>query len=198
MLFEFVIYEYMTCNASDTSILLPYKVEVDLAKYHICQVKRRWMSQNATPATQRTGTCRQVPRVPHKKPRLPRRHLRTKRAAEVSPMPYVPRLPRKREVDMSKYHTCHVKRRWISQSAMPATQSAAIATQNEATCSQVLRLPREKPQRPRRYLRTKRVTRANPMPYIPCLPRKVEVDVSKYAACQACHACHANSRGQVV
>ena len=103
-------------------------------------------------------------------------------------MPYMPRLPRKVEVDVSKYHACHVKRRWMSQSATPATQSAATATQSAATCPQVPRLPRKKPRRPRRHLRTKRATRASPMPYVPRLPRKVEVDVSKY------HACHAQRR----
>jgi hypothetical protein len=59
---------------------------------------------------------------------------------------------------------CHVKRRWTSQSATPATQSAA-------TCRQVPRLPRKKPRRPRRLLGTERATRASPGPYVPRLPR---------------------------
>ena len=183
--------ECMTCDTSDTSVLLPLKVEVDVSKYHACRVKRRWMSQSttpatqsATPATQSAATCRQVPRLPRKKPRRPRRHLRTKRAAGASPMPHVPRLPRKVEVDVSKYHACYVKRRWMHQSATPATQSAATATQSAAACPQVPRLPRKKPRRPRRHLRIKRATRA----YVPRLPRKGEVDVSKY------HACHAQRR----
>ena len=186
MLSEFLTCECMTCDTSDTSVLLPRKVEVDVSKYHACHVKRRWMSQSATPATQSAtpatqsaATCRQVPRLPCKKPRRPRQHLRTKRAAGASPMPYVPCLPRKVEVDGSKYYACHVKRRWMSQSATPATQSAATATQSAATCPQVPRLPR-----PRRHLRTKRVAGASPMPYVPRLPLKVEVDLSKY------HACH--------
>ena len=41
-------------------------------------------------------------------------------------MPYVPRLPHKVKVDVTKYHACHVKGRWISQSATPATPTAAV------------------------------------------------------------------------
>ena len=33
---------------------------------HACHVKRRWMSQSATPATQSAATCLQVPRLPRK------------------------------------------------------------------------------------------------------------------------------------
>jgi hypothetical protein len=73
---------------------------------------------------------------------------------------------------------CHVKRRWTSQSATPATQSAA-------TCRQVPRLPRKQPRRPRRHVGTQRATRASPVPYVPRLPRETKVDVIK------CHACHA-------
>ena len=119
-----------------------------VSKYHACHVIRRWMSQSATPATQSAATCRQVPRLPRKKPRRPRRHVGTQRATRASPVPYVPRLPRKVTIHVaknklcdeklftscvSKYHACHVKRRWMSQSATPATQSAA-------TCRQVPRL----------------------------------------------------------
>ena len=144
----------------------------DLAALFFSALKRRWMSQStnpatqsATPATQSAATCRQVLRLPRKKPRRPRRHLRTKRAAGASPMPYVPRLPRKLEVDVSKYHACHVKRRWMSQSATPATQSAATATQSAATCRQVL-----------------------------CLPLKVQLHVAKCHACHAkSHGAHGDT-----
>ena len=179
--------------------LLPRKVQLHVAKCCACHSKCSYMSPSATPvtqkataptatpenqaryqsqpsatsatpATQSAATCRQVPRLPRKKPRRPRRHLRTKRATGASPMPYVPyvpHLPRKVEVDVSKYHACHVKRRWMSQSAAPATQSAATATQSA---------------------RTKHAAGASPMPYVPRLPRKLEVDVSKY------HACHVKRR----
>ena len=39
----------------------------------------------------------------------------------------VPRLPRKTKVDVTKCHACHVKRRWMSPSVTPATQSAAAS-----------------------------------------------------------------------
>ena len=72
-----------------------------------------------------------------------------------------------------------MKRRWMSQSAAPATQSAA-------TCRQVPRLPRKKPRRPRRPLRTERAT--SPVTYVPRLPDETKVDVSK------CHVCHVKRR----
>jgi len=37
----------------------------------------------------------------------------------------VPRLPRKTQVDVTKRHPCHAKRKCMSPSATPATQSAA-------------------------------------------------------------------------
>ena len=49
-------------------------------KCHACHAKWRWMSPNAAP-------CRQVPHLPCKKPRRPRRHLGTKRAYRASPVP---------------------------------------------------------------------------------------------------------------
>ena len=52
---------------------------------------------------------------------------------------------------------CHAKRRWMSPSATPATQ-------NEGGCRQVPRLPRKVPRRHRRPIRSKRATRASPMP----------------------------------
>ena len=36
-----------------------------------------------------------------------------------------PRLPRKTKVNVTKCHACHVKRKWMSPSATPATQSTA-------------------------------------------------------------------------
>ena len=103
-------------------------------------VQARHQSQpsaiSTTPATQNEGGCHQVPR-----------------------------LPRETKVDVTRGHACHVKRRWMSPSATPATQSAAAspatnpvqarhqsqpsvssatpATQNEGGCHQAPRLPRE-------------------------------------------------------
>ena len=71
--------------------------------------------------------------------------------------------------------------------AKSMSPSATHATQSEGRCRQVPRLPRKQPRRPRRQLGTNRATRASPVPQVPCLPRKVKVDVAK------CHACRANS-----
>ena len=130
--------------------------------YHACHVKRRWMSQSATPATQSAATCRQVPRLPRKV----QLHVAKNKLCDEKLFTSC----------VSKFYACHVKRRWMSQSATPATQSAA-------TCRQVPRLPRKKPRRPRRHVGTQRATRASPVPYVPRLPRKVTIHVAK------CHAC---------
>ena len=79
----------------------------------------------------------------------------------------VPGLPCKTTVDVTKCHACHVKRRWMSPNATPATQSAPAAaspatntdpsappsaisatsaTQNDRGCEIVPRLPRKVPQ----------------------------------------------------
>ena len=82
----------------------------------------------ATPATWNQGGCHQVPR-------LPRRSGATQKWRGVTgvtaapkpvqarhPMPSVPRRPRKTTVDVRLCHACHVKSRWMSPSATPATQ----------------------------------------------------------------------------
>ena len=55
-------------------------------KCHACHAKLRSMSPSATPATQSEGGCREVPRLPCKRRRRPRRQLRPKRAARASPV----------------------------------------------------------------------------------------------------------------
>ena len=156
------------------------------------------MSRSATPATQSEGGCLKVPRLPRKvQLHVAKCHachaksrgvhgdmLGTERATRASPVPYVPRLPREKKWRsmsprtscvmklftscVSKYHACHVKRRWMSSSATPATQSnnpchevprqvvprkqprrsegrchkvATPATQSEGGCHKVPRLP---------------------------------------------------------
>ena len=68
--------------------------------------------------------CMYVPRLPRK---VPRRHARLNRAQGRHLVPWVPQLPRKTTVDVRWSHTCHAKRRWMSPSATPATQSAAAS-----------------------------------------------------------------------
>ena len=50
---------------------LPRETKEDVAKYHACHTKRRWLSPSATPTTQNEGGCHQAPRLPRK---VPRRH----------------------------------------------------------------------------------------------------------------------------
>ena len=90
--------------------LLPGKTTVDVTLCHACRVKRRWMSGCATPATQ-SAAASQAPKP------VQARH----------PVPSVARLPGKTTVDVTLCHACHVKRRWMSGCATPATQSAAAS-----------------------------------------------------------------------
>ena len=184
------------------------------------------MSPSAVPATQSAATCRQVPRLPRKTPRRHGATPKTKRATRASPMPCVPRLPRKVTVDLTKCrmrvffhrtwcsgtaasarwsrylpenntkqrpvigvktqrhyhedcqfwnhrritdtwtqstaqclkrHACHAKWRWMSPSAVPATQS-------DGGYRQVPRLPRKTPRRHGATPKTKRATKASPVP----------------------------------
>ena len=54
---------------------------------YACHAKWRSMSPSATPAAQSGGRCRQVPRLPRKQRRRPRRQTGTKRATRASPVP---------------------------------------------------------------------------------------------------------------
>ena len=121
---------------------LPRETKVDVTKCHPCHVKRRWMSPSATPATQ-SGAA-------------PRTTNGDQARHQVQ---QVPRLPHQTQVNVSKRHACHVKRRWMSPSATPATQSGAApqATNGDQARHQVQQVPR--------------------------LPRQTQVNVSK------CHAC---------
>ena len=125
-------------------------------------------ANSATPATQNACGCHQVPRL-----RATPAMQNESRCCQVPRLPRetkvdgacVPHLPRKTQVDITKCQACHVKRRWMSPSAMPARQNAAaspatktapsappdppcsisatLATQNAGGCHQVPRLPRE-------------------------------------------------------
>ena len=90
---------------------LPRKVRVHVTKRHPCHAKRKQMLPSATPATQSAGPCRQVPRLLRQQPRRQQRQLGTKRATKASPVPLVPRLPRKVKVDVAKHHGCHANSR---------------------------------------------------------------------------------------
>ena len=134
---------------------LPRKTTVDVRLCHACHVKSRWMSPSATPATQKWRGVTGVTAAP--KP-VQARH----------PVPSVPRLPRKTTVDVRLCHACHVKSRWMSPSATPATQKWRGVTGVTAA--------------------PKPVQARHPVPSVPRLPRKTTVDV------RLCHACHVKSR----
>ena len=95
--------QYHECHACHA------KTMVDVSLCHACHVKRRWMSPSATPATQ---SGRGAPGDKSGPKRATQCHLS-------------PRLPRKTKVDVRLCHACHVKRRWMSGCATPATQSGA-------------------------------------------------------------------------
>ena len=97
-------------------------------KCHTCHVKRRWMSPSATPATQNEGGCRQVPRLPRKKPRRHRRLIPAQARHQSQPSAIsataarqneggchqVPPLPRETKVHVAKGHACHAKCRGVT------------------------------------------------------------------------------------
>ena len=92
-----------------------------------------------------------------------------------------PHLPRKTKVDVSKCHACHVKRRWMSPSALPGTQSGS-------RCHQVTRLPRKVEVHVAKchacHANSGGVHGVNWEPSAPPEP----------AQCHKCHACHAKWR----
>jgi len=102
--------------------LLPRKTKVEVAKSHSSRHQSQPSGPSATPATQNEGGCHQVPRLPRKVAR--RRATKARLSAPPEP------------AQCPKCHAFHVKRKWMSPSATPATQ-------NEGGCHQVPRLPRE-------------------------------------------------------
>ena len=148
---------------------------LDNHKCHACHAKHRWMSPSARLATQSASGCRQVPRLPRQtKVDVAKCHAcRAKCCAECH-----------------MRHACHTKRRRMSPSARPATQSAG-------GCRQAPHLPRKVPQRPQPHHQiqpsaisaTPATQNIGGCRQAPGLPRKVQVDVAK------CDACHARCRG---
>ena len=130
---------------------IPRETKMDVAKCHACHAKlggvtgdqarpsapKRHQSQpspiSTTPATQN-----EVSRLPCK---VVRRHQRPSAPQGAQARPSAPPEP----AQCHKCHACHAKRRWISPSARPATQ-------NEARCRQVPRLPRKVARRHRRLI----------------------------------------------
>ena len=116
---------------------------------------------------------------------------------------------------VTKYHACHVKQRWMSQSATPATpatptaaapfpatpaqarkrrwmsQSATPATPTAAAPFPATPAQARHRSQPNAICDTPATQSDHPCRQVPHLPRETKVDVSK------CHACHANSRGTI-
>ena len=140
-------------------------------------------------------------------PRLPRKVARHNGgrsiATRASPVPQVARLPRKTTVDVTKCHACHVKRRRMSPSATPATQSGAVSTGTPKPAQSRKYLPRKrKLDVTKRHACHVKRRRRSPMGdqarhepagarchQVPRLPRETTADVTK------CRACHATWRG---
>ena len=82
-----------------------------------CHVKRRWMSPGAKPASWNKGRCRQVPLLSRKSAAAPRH-------------PSAPPDP----AQSHKCYACHVKRRWMSPSATPASWNEGGCKVDVAKC----------------------------------------------------------------
>ena len=177
-------------------------------KCHACHAKRRSMPPSATPATQREGPCRQVPRMPREtKVDVPKCHAKPRwmspsatpatqsTAASVTGDQARPIAPPK-PAQCRKRHACHAKRRSMSPSATSATRRegrCTPATQNRGGCHQVPHLPREGVDVAKcrachaKYRRVttapKRApecaTKASPVLQVPRLPRKTKVNVTQ-------------------
>ena len=122
-------------------------------------------------------------------PRLPRRSGAASRAsrrrlnpAAICPTPatqndgrceVVPRLPRETTVDVRLCHACHVKSRWMSPSATPATQKWRGVTGVTAA-------PKPGPRAPPRAICPTPATQTDGRcEVVPRLPREIKVDVTK-------------------
>ena len=133
---------------------LPRKTKVDVAKCHACHVKRRRMSPSATPAAQSAAASPATNPVQARHQSQPSALSATPATRNESGCRQVPRLPRETKADVAKCHACHAKcrgvtgdqsspsappepaqcpkchachakRKWMSRSATPATQSAS-------------------------------------------------------------------------
>ena len=144
---------------------------------HACHVKRRWMSPSATAATQSAAASHGDKAGPSAPPSAicPTSATQNDGGCELCATPatwnnggchQVPRrgaatqyhechaCHAKRRWMRVLCHACHVKRRWMSPSATPATQSAAASQATNPDQAH------------------------HPVPWLPRLPRKTNVDAS--------------------
>ena len=106
-----------------------------------------------------------------------------------------PRLPRETKVDFTKYHAYHAKRRYVSPSATPATQSTAASPATNPGQSAPKRATKRNKCHACHAKRRWRSPNATPATrnegacrQVPRLPRKTKVDVTKR------HTCHVKRR----
>ena len=159
-------------------------------EWSACHAKRPWMCDCATPTTWNQGGCHQVPRLPRRSGAASRASRPPKPGPRAPPSAMseapatqndrgcaiVPRLPRKTTVDVRLCHACHVKSRWMSPSATPASGAASRAS----------RPPKPGPRAPPSAMSEAPATQNDRgCAIVPRLPRDITVDVTK------CHACHA-------
>ena len=190
------------CNAKRRWICnevpcLPRTTTVDVTKRHACHAKRRWMSPSATPATPATQSGAAPPATQHAQAR----HQSQPIAPSGAPgtrneggCHQVPCLPRTTKVDVTKWHACHAKRRWMSPSTTPATQSGAAfratqRAQGRSKCYVKVDVTKFHACHAKRRWMSPSVTPATRNEggchQVSRLPRETKVDVTK------CHACHA-------
>ena len=118
---------------------LPREKKVDVTKCRACHAKvpRRHARPRGPKGATRPSHLSEVPHLP-RKTKVPRRHARPgghKRATRPSHVSEVSRLPCKTKVGVTKCHACHVKRRWKSPSAVPATQKSRGVTRDQGAPS---------------------------------------------------------------
>ena len=173
-------------------------VPAQCQKCHTCHAKWRPMSPSARPATQSDGRCRQMPCLPRKQRRHPRRQTANKRSTSASPVPevtpatqnggrcrQVPGLPRKVTVDVAKRHACHANsggthgaKRETSAPPEPAQCQKCHSCQAKWRSMLPSATPATQSDDRCRAHGAKREPSAPPVP----------------AQCQKCHSCHAKWR----
>ena len=139
------------------------KTKMDFTKCHACHAK--WHGAPGDPAR---------PTAPPEPAQCPK--------CQEGGCHQAPRLPRKWLRATERAQARH--------QSQPSAASTTPATRNQGGRHQVARLPRKVVRRPGRPSVPKRA-RANPVPQVPRLPHKMQVNVAK------CHACDAQYRGKV-
>ena len=129
---------------------LPRETKVDVSKCHACHANSRGVPVlHADPSATGASPLPYVPRLPRK---------------SVSRCHQVPRQPSETKVDISKCHACHANCR-TCHSCHAKVEVARLPRETKMDVSKCrARLPRQQPRRPGDTPKTKRATRASPVP----------------------------------